>query len=150
SEKIRHTYLRHILEACISRLTAAGVTSIVRGGAALALTVYPEASLRHTHAIRLGVADVDGATTALSDLGLRREDDAMSVTGQTVCLRGQAREASVLEPDVCGSTVHLSAAQIVVQSPLDALAAAWDEIIGAGAYPLVWTFDIFFAAGVDR
>ena len=150
SEKIRHTYLRHILEACISRLSAAGVTPIVRGGVALALTVYPEAPLRHTHAIRLGVADVDGASTALSDLGFCSEEDAMSRTGRTVRLTGQAREALVLEPNVCGSTVCLSASQIVVQSPLDALAAAWDEIIGAGAYPLVWTFDVFFVAGVDR
>lgn len=146
SEKIRHAHLWRVLERCVAELSLAGVPSVVEAGAALAVTVYPEPALRHTHAMQLGVVALRDATHALSPLGLRAVEHASTGIPGSVCLEGPNRELIVLRSSTPESPrPPLPGSPLAIQSPREALASAWDETLGPGAPPLVWAFDVAFA-----
>lgn len=145
AEKLRHEFMWSALEGCAAALRTAGISSVALGGAALAATVYPEPALRHVHAIRLGVSDVEGAGRVLGDCGFRRVHGARG--GSTVCLVGKRGEALVLAAEPTGFVgVSMPSSQIRVSCALDALTSAWEETLAADAYPMVWAFDVFFVA----
>jgi len=150
SEKLRHLRVWRRLRSCVERLSAAGVASIVQGGAALADTVYPGPGLRHVHGVRLGVSDVERALVELSKQGFLPRTGTNPTPSDSIALEGPDRQTLSLAFDRNARETPRRGSPLALQRPFDALASAWEETLAPRAPPLVWAFDVFFATELVR
>jgi hypothetical protein len=149
AEKIRHIRVWRRLESGVARLSGAGVASVVQGGAALAAAVYPEPGLRHVHAVRLGVSDIERALHELSKEEFLPRGET-NPPGDAILLMGPDRQSLSLALDADAGETPPRGAPLALQPTERALSSAWEETLAAKAPRLVWAFDVFFATGLQR
>jgi hypothetical protein len=150
SERFRHVRVWRQLLSCVARLSAAGVASAVQGGAALACSVYPEPGLRHVHAVRLGVSDVERALLALSKERFLPRTETNPEAGEAIPLEGPNRQPLSISFDDNAREMPPRGSPLALQPAVDALSCAWEETLAPRAQPLLWAFDVFFVTGLRR
>jgi hypothetical protein len=150
AEKIRHVRVWRQLERCVLRLSAGGVATRIQGAAALAATVYPEPALRHVHAVRLGVSDLERALHELPKQRFVPRGDVLPGAGDVVALEGPDRQPLSVVLDENATEMPSPGEPLALQPARQALARVWEETLAPGANPLVWAFDVFFVTRLGR